>query len=240
MQRIGWTGLLMAALVFSPQTPMAKKVYSPHSEQGEIEIESQTDIVRSADPAKDGAMRQQIEIEYGVTDTWSTGLYGLASRPAGGGRLRYDGIKWENIIVLPGSNPAGFSWGAYLEYVLASSASGKPDVLEGKLLLEQAWGPWRHTANLVLKQELAGRSPASIGYAWRTRREFGKWMAALEAYGGFGPADRWKPAPEQTHLVGPVLGVEIMNELDLEVGWLVDVNRGPAWGDIKINIEIGF
>lgn len=217
----------------------ARKVYSPHVEQGKIEFESQTDVLRDPNQDKDGSVKQQFEVAYGITDWWSTGMYAIYTRPGNRSSYDYAETKWENIFVLP--KWLGVDWGAYLEYAAAAPAQQANDIVEGKLLVEQRGEVWRHTLNITLKQQLsASASTASVGYAWRTGYAWHESVIALEAYGTLGPYDQFLPASRQSHHIGPVVGFEPWHGLELEIGWLMDVNNGPRYGDLKMNLEMEF
>ncbi len=231
--------LMMLLLV--PQVSWAKKVYSPHAEQGVLELETQTDVVFDANPAKDGFTKHQLELSYGLRDWWSSGLYIVFEKPGNGGGYAYAESKWENIFVLSAPKWVGLDWGLYAEYIWAAPSSRKSDVLEGKLLLEKRIGHWTHTANLALKQTLAsGEGGPFLGYAWRSRYAFQAIELAVEAYGGLGAINRFLPPDRQSHLVGPVLTMEPFDDFEVELGWLMDVNAGLAYGNLKLNLELEF
>ncbi len=238
MPRLLMLGMLMLML---PQASWAKKVYSPHVEKGSIEFETQTDIVRDSKPAENGSVKQQFELAAGLTDWWSTGVYAVYRKPGNRSQYDYTATKWENIFVLPRLNALGLDWGIYTEYVWAAPSSGAPDAVEGKLLLEDRGERWRHTANIILKQKLgSGAGSASLGYAWRSHYAFSFMELALEAYGSFGEFNQFLPGNQQSHLIGPVATLKLLDDVEFELGWLMDVNAGPAYGDFKFNIEVEF
>ncbi|MDX8408138.1 MAG: hypothetical protein R8L58_07125 [Mariprofundaceae bacterium] len=224
-----------------PQLAWAKKVYSPHVEKGVIELETQTDITFDADPAKDGKVKQQFELAAGITDWWSSGLYAVYSKPANRSTYDYTSTKWENIFVLPRLDAVPLDLGLYAEYVWSAPSSNAADAVEAKLLLEDRQDAWRHTLNVIFKQLLSsGASAASLGYAWRSQYAWPDIELALEAYGTLGPVDGLLPMSRQTHLVGPVLTLKPWDDFAFEFGWLMDVNAGPSYGDLKVNLEYEF
>ena len=233
--------LMLISIVLYPQTSLAKKVYSPHAEQGEIALETQTDLFLDPDPTKNGKVRQQFELEYGFFDWWKSGVYAVYEKPANRSNYDYTATKWENIFVLPELSWLPVHWGLYGEYIWAAPSTNAADAVEGKLLVETELGDWKHTLNLTLKQVLSSAAPsANFGYAWRSRVNVSGIDLALEAYGSAGPFDQFLPLASQTHLIGPVVSFEPLEHVELEAGWLMDINAGPGYGDLKVNLEIEF
>ncbi len=228
-------------MTLAPQHSWAKKVYSPHVEKGVVEFETQTDVLRDPSPAKDGSVKQQFELAYGLTDWWSTGAYAVYSKPGDRSSYAFTSTKWANIFVLPKPSSMSLDWGLYAEYIWAAPSQNTGDIIEGKLLVEERGEIWRNTLNLVFKQLLSSGAPtASFGYAWRTQYALNDMELAIEAYGAMGPIDQLLPASQQSHLVGPVVTFEPWDDVELELGWLMDVNAGPAYGDFKLNVEVEF
>ena len=238
MMRLWMMVLVLLLVTAAPAAGWAKKVYSPRVEQGALELETQTDVVRSADPAADGAIKQQTELAYGVTSWWNSGLYVVHQKAAGASAFRFLESKWANIFTLPTWDRLGIDWGVYAEYIHPSASTAK-DVLEAKLLFEERSGRWSHTMNLVLKQKLGGGA-AGLGYAWRTRYQTVKAEVSLEAYGDLGTVANLLPLGRQRHLLGPVVTVEPWDRFELEAGWLMDTRTAPGYGTFKLNMEFAF
>ncbi len=231
-------GTLVVLLL--PHVALAKKVYSPHVERGIAELETQSDLLRSSDPAVNGGAKHQVELSYGMTEWWSSGLYAVFQKNSNQNSLRHVSTKWANILVLPSLDAIPLDWGVYAEYI-RSSGRGRSDVFEGKLLFEEHGVRWSHTANVVLKQKLGrGGGVADIGYAWRSSYALGGQFIAFEAYGTLGKLNRLLPLSRQSHLLGPVVTLNMAEETKLELGWLMDPNAGPGYGSFKINAEISF
>lgn len=232
--------VLTFALLLPPTTVLAKKVYSPIVKKGEVELETQSEIFRSKDPAKNGKGKHQLELSYGVTNNWHSGVYAVYEKQPGS-PLEYTQTKWANIIQLTESGQYWMDVGLYVEYIWAAPGLAKPDVLELKVLLEKPVERWKHTLNLVFKQPLWGTATSTgLGYAWRSRyRTDSGLQPGIEAYGSFGTINKIQLA-KQTHLIGPVLEYEIIDGIELDVGWLMDTNEGPAYGNFKFNMEFEF
>lgn len=238
-----YISIFLAVLAFAVGAPeaWAKKVYSPHVEQGAIELESQTDVVSNPDPAKDGSVKQQFELSYGITDWWRSGIYAIYTRAGNASAYKYSATKLENIFVLPGSDAMDLDWGVYLEYITPTAAGPANETVEGKLLLETHAVSGTHTLNLTVKKDLGGNvPPASVGYAWRSGWSWDHTTLAVEAYGTFGAYRNFDSLSRQSHLIGPVAGFELWRGMEVEFGWLMDVNAGSRYGDFKLNIEMEF
>ena len=231
---------IIFVLILLPATAIAKKVYSPVVKKGEIEFETQSELFRSKDPAINGKRKHQLEFSYGVTDNWYSGI-SAAYENQSGNRLKYTQSKWENIIQLTESGKYWIDTGLYAEYIWAAPRLGIADTLEIKVLLEKSIEHWKHTFNLVLKQPLWGDATSTqLGYAWRSRYKMTSGLeSGIEAYGSMGTINKIELA-NQTHLVGPVLGYEIIDGFEITLGWLMDTNEGPAYGDFKFNMEFEF
>jgi len=232
--------LFFAALIFTlPPQAWAKKVYSPYVEKGAIEVETQIDLSVDADPVKHGSVKQQFELAAGISDWWSTGLYAVYTKPGNRSTYDYSATKWENIFLLPSLRDMPLAWGLYAEYIWAAPASQTADIMEGKLLFETRFATLRHTLNITAKQSLGSAAQtASLGYAWRSQYAWPDIEMAVEAYGNMGPMDVFLPASRQSHLIGPVFTLEPWDDVEIELGWLIDVNAGPSYGNLKMNLEI--
>ncbi len=237
---------IMAALVliFSlsllPATALAKKVYSPIVKKGKIELETQSEIFRSKNPAKNGKGKHQLELSYGITEHWRSGLYAVYEKKPGTA-LKYTQVKWANIVQLTEPGQYWMDIGLYAEYIWAAPRLASPDVLELKVLLEKPVEQWKHTLNLVFKQPLWGAETSTgFDYAWRSRYKTASGLEpGIEAYGSFGTINQIQLA-KQTHLIGPVLKYEIINDFEIDFGWLMDTSEGPAYGNFKFNMEFEF
>ena len=226
------------ALTLLPTTVSAKKVYSPIVKKGEIELEIQSETIRSKNPANNGTGKHQLELAYGMTENWHSGVYTVYEKLPGT-PLKYTQAKWANIIQLSEPGQYWMDVGLYAEYIWAAPRLAKADVLELKILLEKTVKQWKHTLNLVLKQPLWGtQTSTSLGYAWRTRYTTAfDLKPGIEVYGSLGAINNLQ-VTNQTHLIGPVLEYEIMDGIEVDFGWLMDTGEGPAYGAFKFNLEL--
>ncbi|MDX8381172.1 MAG: hypothetical protein R8M14_03590 [Ghiorsea sp.] len=231
--------LLCVGLLCSPNMGFAKKVYSPTVSQGELELETQNEILRNKDASLDGNSKYQVELAYGVTDSWNTGVYKVFEKKNGSG-LSATQNKWANIIQLSDAPKGYVNFGMYIEYIWAASGVAGPDVLELKGLFEQSMDSWKHTLNLVGKKPLASGSTTSLGYAWRSRYKMESgFESAIEMYGSMGNTSHIT-FNGSSILIGPVVEYELFHGFEASAGWLMDTNQGMAYGDFKFNLEYEF
>ena len=244
MKRTSKVILTALVLAMLPTQALAKKVYSPIVKEGEIELETQNDFIFSKDPAKDGNSKHQIELSYGFTDYWHSGVY-VVYEKAPEESTRHTQNKWANIIQLTGDPEAYWlNMGFYIEYIWDVSSVAAADTLEIKALFEKPVEHWKHTLNLVFKKPLSSQSDTSLGYAWRSRYKMDSGLEpAIEIYGSLGTTDQIK-LTKQSLLVGPVVeyGFKdgLMDGFEVNMGWLIDANEGINYGDLKLNLEYEF
>ncbi|MDQ6958846.1 MAG: hypothetical protein Q9M24_07000 [Mariprofundaceae bacterium] len=233
--------LLLASLICAAKPALAKKVYSPNVEQGELELEYQGDVTVDGNPQKNGTSRHQFELSYGVTDRWHSAVYGIfTDMPKR--KFRYSAFKWENIYQLFEPGTHWLDTGLYLEYLVPAASQNTTQSLEFKLLLEKHAGSWLHTLNLeVAKQFGTSLRDTTFGYAWRSKWQMVRtFNPGFEAYGTIGPLRRFSPIDQQSHLVGPVLYGNLTDSLKYEVGYLFGLTHGSVDGNVKFNLELAF
>lgn len=243
-EKIATAGILCTLFVAALMLPtaMAKKVYSPIVKQGEIELEYTLDYTMDNDASKNTSARHQFEIEAGITDRWSSALYG-DFRKYPNQNFTYQGLKWENIYQLFDKNAYWLDAGAYVEYILASDASKKNDAIEVKVLLEKELESITHTANLLFKRELGGsaNNTTKVGYAWRSRlRLENHYKIAIEAYGSWGDIGAIQSLAQQSHQIGPVIFGKFGHGMEYQLGYLFGLTQGSDDGAIKLVLGYEF
>lgn len=223
-----------------PTLAFSKKVYSPIVTQGEVELETQSEVFRSKNPAENGKQKHQLELSYGLTENWHSGVYMVYEKTTGK-RMQYTQSKWANIIQLSEQGKYWVDVGLYGEYIHYAPRLGKADILELKVLFESPIQDWKHTLNLVFKQAIWGtnKSSTGLGYAWRSRYKTNSGLeAGIEAYGSLGTSKQILLTERQ--LIGPVLEYEFNDAVEVNIGWLMSSKQGPRYGAFKLNMEIEF
>jgi len=221
------------------------KIYSPHVEEGEAELELRTHTTFDNNANKDSKEKTKLEAGYGVTERWFTGIGAVYSENSNGDQ-KYKETFWENIIQLTEQGEHWVDVGLYLEYVLSNETGGN-DKVEGKLLLEKAVGRYVNTANLVFARHIgSGASTATdFEYAWRTKYIMSKsFEIGVELYGETGEVGRPLPSAQQDHRIGPVLSGVLANTAKgkwvYELGYLFGISNAAPDGTLKLNLEYEF
>jgi hypothetical protein len=223
----------------SPTDAMAKKVYSPIVEEGELELEYSLDYTIDNEANNDGSARHQYEIEYAPTDRLMLAAIG-DFRKWPGQSYTYQGLKAEAIYQLFEQGQYWLDAGLYLEYIRPDDALHKNNALEVKVLLEKEWGKLTNTLNIVVKRELGGQS-ADLGYALRTKYRKGKaFEPAIEAYGSLGKQGDFKSLQQQSHHIGPVFIGKLQGGFGYEVGYLFGVTKASDNALLKVILGYEF
>ena len=125
-------------------------------ERGKAELETYTDRIRPADGS--AYWQNQTEVELGITDHYSLGLYGVAVDGQG-----FSGWRAENRVRFaePGAWPVDTA--GYLEY--SGGVAGKmDDEVEAKLILSKDLASWNVTANPFLEVTREDQADGSKGW----------------------------------------------------------------------------
>lgn len=220
------------------------KVYSPHVEQGELEVEVRGHVDFDDDDDLDNAHAEKFEVGYAFTDWWLTSVF-LEYEKAPNGHYRHAATAWENIFQLTEEGRYWLDFGLYLEY--EDPAGSGPQQLELKGLFEKRVNRFVNTANLILEREVGSNASSDIEveYAWRTRYEWRPdFRPALELYGELGELDGLEINGDQQHQAGPVasgkfsLGKE--SSISYEFGYLFGLTDDSPDGTVKWLLEFEY
>lgn len=247
--RLGTTAGVLAMAVISsgllltaPRAEATQKVYSPHIEQGELEIEVRSHIDSDDKAAKDGARKDIYEIGYGITEWWFSSLF-VEYEKSPGGKLGHEATAWENIFMLTEPGKYWLDAGLYVEYE-APSHGGSADKLETKLLLERAAGSIVNTANIILEREIGSRAGNDIelGLAWRTKYKLqAAFEPGIEFYGEFGKLNDIELDGKHLAQLGPVISGKYRlggrSKIGYEAGYLFGLNSATPDGSAKWQLE---
>jgi len=211
------------------------KVYSPHVEKGELELEVRSHV----DSA--GARKDKYEVGYGFTDWWFSSVF-LEYEQSSGTSLDHSATSWENIFQLTEPGKYWLDTGLYLEY--ESPTAGGPAKLETKVLLEKPVGRYVNTANLVFAREVGAGSSSVINleYAWRTKFKLKpEFEPGIELYGTAGTLANARIDGSQEAQLGPVAAgkfrVGNRSAIAYEIGYLFGLNSASPGGTTKWLLE---
>lgn len=242
------TGVLAMALVSTvllltaPRSEATQKVYSPHVEKGELEIEARSHIDSDSNSSKDSARADKYEIGYGITDWWFSSAF-LEYERVPGQPLRHIATSWENIFQLTEPGKYWLDAGLYLEYENTTDHAA-PNALETKLLLEKALGRFVNTANIVLARQVGGGAgnAVDLSYAWRTKyKMMPEFEPGIELYGDLGKLDNVRLDSAQKTQMGPVIAGKYnlggRSKIAYEAGYLFGLNSATPNGSVKWLLE---
>ncbi len=138
------------------------------------------------------------EIEYGITDHWVAGLYGVLIKE-GSDSWKFDEVRLEQRYRLfdPGVLPVDTA--LYLEY--NHNFVENEDELEGKVILSKDVGQFNASLNLIAAQVLKSGEDTELGYSAGVSYPVSNVIRpGVEAFGD------WKGG-ESEHYVGPSVAV---------------------------------
>ena len=242
----GISTLVLAGILTAGTTEPASaahKIYSPHVEQGELELEARGHITRDNDSDQDNVRKEKFEIGYGITDWWFTSIFIEYEREPGHD-YEHTATAWENIFVLTEPGQYWADVGFYVEYEKPED-NDKPEKVELKLLLEKESGKWVNTLNLIAEREVGGGAEDEVefGYAWRSKyRLQPSFEPGFELYGGLGSDEDFGLHGGQEHQIGPVFSGSFKlsgkTKLGYEAGYLFGLNENTPDNTFKWVLEL--
>lgn len=230
-------------MLMSKNAHATHKVYSPHVEQGELELEVRSHIDRDGDSSVNNTRKDKYEIGYGVTDWWFTSVFVEYEREPGE-ELHHSATAWENIFQLTEPGKYWADVGFYVEYEDPVD-NNSPEKLELKLLLEKSINRWVHTFNFEASREVGGgaSNDVNFGYAWRTKYKLKEiFEPGFELYGDLGTNHDFGFTGGQSQQIGPVftgaVGISNKTKFVYEAGYLFGLNDSAPDNTFKWLLEI--
>lgn len=239
------TAALLVAIAFLVPSPRAladHKVYSPIVEQGEVAVEVRGHCEFDGDPARDGARKLKLDLEYAPASRWMTELVTeWEQQPTS--ELQATEVAWENVLQLFEQGRYPVDAGLLLEYAHTLERGGH-DKLEIGALLQKEFGRGLASLNLLAERDLTGGTDTELGYAlqyrWRGNPRF---EPGIELYGGFGDVGQFGPLSDHGHEAGPVFLGKLPiagGAIQYEAGWLFGLTREAAASTLKLMLEYEF
>jgi hypothetical protein len=214
------------------------KLHSPIVEKGEFAIEYSGDRTFDSDSTKDNVQGHEVEVEYGVTDFWSTSIaFGMGKNP--GDDLRLEEAEWENRFQLAEQGKYWVDPGLLVSYIRARGFEAS-DAIEAKLLLQKDTGRFTHVANLGLEQEVGAHSEGGPDRSiiWSSRYRYdAHFEPGIEIQSGFGKANEHLGFDEQEHYAGPALYGQIVPGLNYQAAWLFGASEAAATSAARVLLE---
>lgn len=204
--------------------------YGPYTlEKGRMEMEFWADL---RDP--DGGDRfwvHQTEVEFGVTDRYTVGVYGVFVDGQG-----LSAGKVENRFrpVLPRAWP--FETAFYLELQKANGDKEQNEV-EGKVLLAKNWGPVNVTANPIL--ELEEKVDVNGDKSWELESALALGTCYRKFWKKVTPGVEVLFAEKKSRLT-PGLYIDVARDVRFNVGVGLGLEKPADNAQIKTILEIEF
>ncbi|MEK6542943.1 MAG: hypothetical protein AABZ44_00690 [Elusimicrobiota bacterium] len=204
------TLLLLAALALAVPAAAHKRNYLDTygyytSEKGAWETEFWTDL-RNPDVGDD-YWYHQTEVEYGVTDRYTLGVYGVFIDGRG-----FSALKVENRYRLSEPKQWPVDTALYLEFKDANGHK-EQDEIEGKLILSKDIGRWNLTGNGIFELE---REVTASGSEWELEPAIAV-GAAYTSGNAINPGIELYSAEHKSRLT-PGLYIDLLPEVRLNVG----------------------
>lgn len=198
---------VLAGLAAAPRAATAGeyKVYSPHVEQGETEIESRSSYNIDDSDKVDGSRAYKLAVGHAFTNFWASEVYGVFKHGGGGGDTKLEAVEWENIFQL---TPQGKYWADFGVRAEGEfpTRDGNPYEFQIGPLVEKAFGRTVATVNLYVERQFGSNAvhDTEFGYSARLRYRLNSFFEpALEAYGSPGYIENFAPSNKQRHQIGP-------------------------------------
>jgi hypothetical protein len=204
--------------------------YAPTTlEKGRSELELWTDL-RNPD-AGDSFWVHQTEVEYGVTDRYTLGVYGVFVDGQG-----FSAVKVENRFrpVLPASWPVDTAF--YVEIQKANGHKENNEV-EGKILLAKNWGKWNVTANPIL--ELEESREANGDKSWEMESALALGTCVRRYWKNVTPGVELFFAEKKSR-VTPGLYIDLASNVRLNLGVGIGLEKPADDAQLKSILEIEF
>jgi len=238
----------MVALALLPQAARAfgpaDYVFTPSVTYGEREIDFKAGNWKKTDEERLRAW--SIGYGYGVTQRWWTEVYRKYESFAGESITKFDAWEWENKVQLTEQGQYPFDVGLVLELERPQDKSQGYEVRLGPLFQTEV-GKVQLNANLLFQRSIRADTPqhTEFGYQWqanyRWKREF---EFGVQGFGEFGTWNRWDPAEERTHRLGPAVFGKLplggRQAVRYNAAWLIGATSGAPGNTFRMQVEYEF
>lgn len=179
------------------------------------------------DVAREGLNQHTLELEYGITDRWSTAIYFDYEKPKGED-FRY--VQTRAVATRYNFFNKGerfFDAGIYFEYYAPREAylggADTKDALETRIILEKDVGAWNVKLNPIFEKVLSG-GDVEEGMEFELaagvyRKPTDKLEVGLEIYDKFGELANIKTSNERESYAVPTVDYEVKDGIAIHVGY---------------------
>jgi hypothetical protein len=198
-------------------------------QKGHAEVEAYTDR-RKPDHA-DAFWVNQTELEYGVTDRWTTSLYGVFVDGQG-----FTALKWENRYRLGEKGVWPVDVTLYGEIKEADDKKDN-DELEAKVILAKDWGPWNLAVNPIIEREK--ETEASGETEWETEKALAVGLSYQHLWKKVTPGVELFIQKDETRIT-PGLYMDVYPNVRFNVGAGIGVAKEADNFQLKTILELEF
>lgn len=238
------TAALMAVLgllcLQSAHAEPTDYIYTPAVEKGEKEIDLKYGTSDTAPRQSMGSLG----LGYGANDWWFTEIYVKYAKE--GNSTRYDAFEWENKFQLTETGKYPVDVGLITEIEVPSNRDEGTELKVGPLF-QTEFGKLQLNANILFEKHVdaAVSRPTEVGYQWQAKY---RWLPALEyglqGFGEMGPWDKWEPASEQAHKMGPAIFGKIhvgdRQAISYNAAWLFGASNAAPDNTFRMQVEYEF
>ncbi|MGE5319230.1 MAG: hypothetical protein ACM3KD_03525 [Hyphomicrobiaceae bacterium] len=238
------TAAVLAALgllcLQSAHADPADYIYTPTVEKGEKEV----DFKYGTSDSEPRHSMGMLGLGYGANDWWFTEVYVKYAKQ--GGNTRYDAFEWENKFQLTETGKYPVDVGLITEIEVPRDRDEGTELKVGPLF-QTEFGKLQLNANVLFEKRFnaAESSATQAGYQWQAKY---RWKTAFEygvqGIGEWGPWDKWEPASEQTHKMGPAvfgkLHVGGRQSIRYNAAWLFGVSNAAPDNTFRLQVEYEF
>jgi len=241
-----WMLFGVVAVGLAPVTAHAtQKVYGPHVEEGEAEIEYRGHLDIDGDASKNKKNKHKLDLGYGFTDFWWAEVV-FEYEKVPGSHANFEAVEFESVFQLTPQGAYYADLGFYAEYSLADDA-GKPDKVKFGPILQKDFGRVQMTINTFFKKEIGAHQEKEFEfeYGWQLKyRLVPQFEFGVEAFGKPGELNGFKAISDQQHQLGPVIYGKFpltnMTAFKYETGVLFGLTDNTPGASFKWLVEYEF
>jgi len=184
------------------------KVWQPDPEPHEFALESLGDIGHDPDHARSGEQSYTEEIEYGLTNWWTSELELEQERdPGPGNTTNFSQVTSENLFIFGEPGEHWLDSAFYVEYGQSTLPNSPNETTFGPVFRKEVFG-LINTVNLFVEKDIGryAEGRPMFQYAWETRLDLGTAVEpGFQVYGFPGAIGHFPGTGHQDHRAGPML-----------------------------------
>lgn len=220
----------------------ADYVYTPNVEEGEFEIDFKYGTSGRTDTSPNQKQNvTSLGFGYGVSEKWFSELYLKSEKE--NGKPAQNVLEFENKFQLTQTGQYPIDIGLITELELPSNGEDPSEFKVGPLFQINS-GKMQYNVNLLFEAKLGGNNPAAnevVGqyqlqakYRLKKAFEFG-----VQGFGEVGAWDKWLPASQQSHKIGPALFGKIGN-IKYNTAYLFGLTKATENRTARLQLEYEF